>query len=346
MPAYIDNKRRCSPLSLTITILLTLGVIFVNGWTDAPNAIATCVATKSMGLRPAIAMAALMNLLGALTMTALNPFVAFTIYNMVDFGTNTQNASVALCAALVAIVVWSIAAWAFGIPTSESHALIAGLTGAAVALHGNLSGVSGKAWRSVLIGMILSVVLAFLLGFLCARVVSPALPRPQFFRRAQIVGAAATAFMHGAQDGQKFMGVFLLGVHLASGTAASSSGVKGFPIPLWLTLLCATVMALGTAMGGKKIIDSVGSGITDLTPRTGFCADLGAALSLLTASLLGLPVSTTHAKVTAIIGVGAAEKPRRVNLRTAKEMVLAWVCTFPGCGLLGFGVAKVLMWVW
>lgn len=331
-------------MPLAITILLTLGVIFVNGWTDAPNAIATCVATKSMGLRPAIAMAALMNLLGALTMTALNPFVAFTIYNMVDFGANTHDASIALCAALVAIVVWAVAAWFFGIPTSESHALIAGLTGAAIALHGNFSGVSGRAWSKVLLGMVLSVVFSFLLGFILSRLVSPALPRPQFFRRAQIAGAAATAFMHGAQDGQKFMGVFLLGVRLASGPGALRS--ESFLIPLWLTFLCAATMALGTSMGGKKIIASVGSGITTLTPRSGFCADLGAALSLLTSSLLGLPVSTTHAKVTAIMGVGAAENPRRINLQTVKEMMLAWVCTFPGCGVLGFGMAKVLMWGW
>ncbi len=328
---------------LAITVLLTVGVILVNGWTDAPNAIATCVATKSMSIRPAITMAAIMNLLGALTMTVLNPFVAFTIYNMVDFGTNTRDASIALCAALVAIVLWAVAAWAFGIPTSESHALIAGLTGAAIALHGNLSGVSGREWSKVLLGMFLSTVLAFLLGFLLARVVSPAVPRPQFFRRAQMAGAAATAFMHGAQDGQKFMGVFLLGVSL---TLGGDAGENGFAIPLWLIFLCALVIALGTGIGGKKIIATVGGGIVTLTPRSGFCADLGAAGSLLAASLLGLPVSTTHAKVTAIIGVGAAERPRNVNLRTAGEMVLAWVFTFPGCGVLGFAVAKGLMWVW
>lgn len=329
-------------LPLSLTVLLTLGVILVNGWTDAPNAIATCVATKSMGLRPAIFMAALMNLLGALTMTALNPFVAFTIYNMVDFGTNTHDASIALCAALVAIVVWAIAAWAFGIPTSESHALIAGLTGAAVALHGNFSGVNGWEWGKVAVGMFFSTGLAFLLGFVLARVVSPVVPRPQFFRRAQVAGAAATAFMHGAQDGQKFMGIFLLGVSLTLGNHA---GEKAFAIPLWLILLCALVIALGTAIGGKKIIDTVGSGIAELTPRSGFCADLGAAFALLVSSLLGLPVSTTHAKVTAIMGVGFCRGAENVNLRTAREMVLAWVFTFPGCGLLGFGVAKVLMWI-
>ena len=130
------------------------------------------------------------------------------------------------------------------------------------------------------------------------------------------------------------------------GMHRGDAGENGFAIPLWLIFLCALVIALGTGIGGKKIIATVGGGIVTLTPRSGFCADLGAAGSLLAASLLGLPVSTTHAKVTAIIGVGAAERPRNVNLRTAGEMVLAWVFTFPGCGVLGFAVAKGLMWVW
>ena len=329
---------------LCLTVLLTLGVILVNGWTDAPNAIATCVATRALSLRPAIILAAAMNLLGAVTMTVLNPYVAFTIYNMVDFSTNTQEASIALCAALVSIVVWAVAAWFFGIPTSESHALIAGLTGAAIALHGNLSGVNGQEWSKVLIGLFASVILSFLISYLSARWIHPTGPHPQFFRRAQIAGAAATAFMHGAQDGQKFMGVFLLGASLTLGTNAPDGNT--FPIPLWLMLICALVIALGTAIGGKKIIDTVGGSICPLTPRTGFCADLGAAFSLLVSSLLGIPVSTTHTKVTAIMGVGFCQGTKHVNLRTVGEMALAWVCTFPGCGLLGFAVAKVLMGVW
>ncbi len=333
--------------ALLVIVLLTLGVILVNGWTDAPNAIATCVATNAMGLRPAICMAAILNLFGVITMTYWRPTVAFTIYNMVDFGGNTHHATVALCAALIAIVVWAVAAWAFGIPTSESHALIAGLSGAAVALHGSFDGIHFGTWSKVLIGLGVSTLLAFLsgLGIMEAlqRFGQIGEKRRTFYRRAQIVGAAATAFMHGAQDGQKFMGVFLLGVSLTAGTV---SPVDGVAIPVWLMAVCAVVMALGTAMGGKKIIDAVGSGIVRLTSCSGFCADVGAAASLLVSSLLGLPVSTTHTKVTAIMGVGVATDRRGVNLRTVGEMVLAWVFTFPGCGVLGFVFAKVLLWFW
>ena len=129
---------------LAVTVLLTLGVILVNGWTDAPNAIATCVSTRSMGVRPAILMAAVMNFAGVLAMTTLNATVAETIYNMVDFKGQAHESLVALCAAMVAIVAWATAAWAFGIPTSESHALIAGLSGAAIALQGGLGGINGS----------------------------------------------------------------------------------------------------------------------------------------------------------------------------------------------------------
>ncbi|MDR2647824.1 MAG: inorganic phosphate transporter, partial [Oscillospiraceae bacterium] len=125
---------------LFVTVLLTLGVVFVNGWTDAPNAIATCVSTRSLGARPAILMAAVCNFLGILVMTSINATVAQTIYNMVDFGENTQDAVTALCAAMAAIVLWAVAAWFFGIPTSESHALIAGLTGAAIAIQHGFDG--------------------------------------------------------------------------------------------------------------------------------------------------------------------------------------------------------------
>ena len=144
---------------LAVTVLLTLAVILVNGWTDAPNAIATCVSTKAIGVRSAIIMAAVFNFIGVFVMTMINASVAATIYNMVDFGGNASDALIALCAALVAIVTWATAAWWFGIPTSESHALIAGISGAAIALHNGLGGINGDEWIKVIYGLLLSTVL-------------------------------------------------------------------------------------------------------------------------------------------------------------------------------------------
>lgn len=326
-----------------ITVLLTLGVILVNGWTDAPNAIATCVSTRSLKPRTAIMMAAVFNFLGVFVMTALSAKVATTIYKMVDFGTNTQEASNALCAALIAIVSWAILAWKFGIPTSESHALIAGLSGAAISLHGNLGGINGSEWLKVIYGLVLSTILGFGAGFLATKLIEnicrgmDRLKTFKIFKNAQIVGGASMAFMHGAQDGQKFMGVFLLGIFLSSG----QSGVTDFEIPIWLMVLCSAVMALGTSIGGNKIIKSVGMDMVKLETYQGFAADIAAAGCLLIASLTGIPVSTTHTKTTAIMGVGASKRVSAVNWKVVKEMILTWVLTFPGCGLLGFLFAKL-----
>ena len=327
------------------SIALVLGVVFVNGWTDAPNAIATVISTRAMNPRAAIIMAAFFDFLGVLVMTLITPTVAQTIYKMVDFGGDTHDALVALCAALFAIVLWAVSAWWFGIPTSESHALIAGLTGAAIAMHGGLSGVNGGEWVKVLYGLVLSTFLGFALGYLVVKGIEAifrGVDRRRttvLFRRAQIGGAAAMAFMHGAQDGQKFMGVFLLGMALAQGQTHTTT----FEIPFWLILLCSIVMGLGTSIGGYRIIKAVGMDMVKLETYQGFAADIAGALCLLASSLTGMPVSTTHTKTTAIMGVGAARRLRSVDWSVVREMVLTWVLTFPGCGLIGFIMAKLFV---
>ena len=234
-------------------------------------------------------------------------------------------------------------AWVFGIPTSESHALIAGLSGAAIALHGGLAGINGSEWVKVIYGLILSTVLGFAMGWgvakltaLLCRNVDRRRADP-FFRGAQICGGAAMAFMHGAQDGQKFMGVFLLGMFLSKGEA----NVGVFEIPVWLMVLCSLVMALGTSIGGYRIIKAVGMDMVKLERYQGFAADAAGAGCLLISSLTGIPVSTTHTKTTAIMGVGAARRLSMVNWGVVKDMVLTWVLTFPGCGVIGFLMSKL-----
>lgn len=335
----IDNP------ALLITVILTLGVIMVNGWTDAPNAIATCVSTRSMEPKKAIIMAAIFNFLGVFVMTAVNATVAQTIYNMVDFGGDSKNSLVALCAALVAIVAWATGAWVFGIPTSESHALIAGISGAAIALQGGISGINGNEWIKVIYGLLISTVLGFILGFVVVRIIEALFKSGDrrkskpVFQKAQIFGGAAMAFMHGAQDGQKFMGVFMLGMFLANG----QSDVTNFTIPVWLMILCSMVMAVGTSIGGYRIIKTVGMGMVKLDTYQGFAADTAAAISLLVSSLTGIPVSTTHTKTTAIMGVGASKRISSVNWGIVKEMLWAWVLTFPGCGIVGYLMAYIFM---
>ncbi len=344
------NQLVANPL-LALAVALTLGVILVNGWTDAPNAIATCVVTRCMSARAAIFMAAIFNFLGVFVMSLLSSEVAETITKMVDFGSNSKEAVVALSAALFAIVVWATAAWLFGIPTSESHALIAGLTGGAIALHGNLDGVNGGEWIKVVYGIVISVIMGFGLGWLCCKGVELIFRRTErpktqgFFRGAQIVGAAFMAFMHGAQDGQKFMGVIILSIYLVNGI--SPSGMESIDTNqlIWLMLICSIVMGVGTMIGCKKIIKSVGMDMVKLEKYQGFSADIAASISLLFSSVFGIPVSTTHAKTTSIMGVGAVRRLSAVNLGVVKEMALTWVLTFPGCGLISFLMTKLFMFI-
>ncbi|GHU87983.1 inorganic phosphate transporter PiT [Clostridia bacterium] len=343
---FFDFLRQLtSNIPLLFVFLLTLGVILVNGWTDAPNAIATCVATRSMKPRASIIMAALLNFLGLLVMTWVSKAVAITIYNMVDFGDNTGDALIALCAAMFAIVTWATAAWRFGIPTSESHALIAGLSGAAIAVSGGLSGINWNEWIKVLYGLGFSILLGFGMGWITARLtvfVAKGMDRrrtQKFFRGAQIAGAGAMAFMHGAQDGQKFMSVLILGVVMANGGAVNWDA----NVPFWIILLCALVMGLGTSIGGLRIIKTVGMDMVKLEKYQGFAADAAAAGCLLVSSLTGMPVSTTHTKTTSIMGVGAAQRFSKVNWSVVKEMVFAWVATFPGCGLIGYLMALLFL---
>ena len=338
-------EQMCHSPMLMVSTVLTLGVILVNGWTDAPNAIATCVSTRAISARKAIVMAAVFNFLGVLVMTAVNASVAMTIYNMVDFGGNAHISLVALCAAMAAIVIWATAAWYFGIPTSESHALIAGISGTAVAIQNSFSGINGAEWMKVIYGILLSTVLGFAFGFavskltlLCTRHCNR-IRANRFFSGAQVAGGAAMAFMHGAQDGQKFMAIFLLGAAFSGG----HSDISSFTVPVWLMILCSAVMGLGTSIGGYRIIKSVGMDMVKLKPYQGFSADLAATLCLLFSSLAGIPVSTTHTKTTAIMGVGAVRRMSNVNWKIVKELVLTWVFTFPGCGLLGFIMAKLFL---
>ncbi|MEL0528995.1 inorganic phosphate transporter [Lactobacillus jensenii] len=335
-----------NPAMLT-TVVLTLGVIFVNGWTDAPNAIATTVTTRGMAAKPAIIMSAVFNFLGVLIMTQLNASVAETISNMVDFGGDAHASMIALAAALFSIVVYSVGASIFGIPTSESHSLIAGLTGAAIAIQGSFKGINWNEWIKVLYGMVLSLVLGFALGWIickCVILICQNMDRRKtnrFFSGAQIAGAAAMSFMHGAQDGQKFIGVLLLGMAFVNGHASAAS----IAIPVWLMMLCSITMGVGTSVGGEKIIKSVGMDMVKLEPFQGFSSDLAGAISILISTLYGIPISTTHAKTSSIMGVGAVKRLSSINLNVVKDMVLTWIFTFPGCGFIAFLMAKLFLLV-
>ncbi len=319
-------------LFFTVLCLLT---VLVNGWTDAPGAIASCVSTRSMSPERTLALAAVCNFAGAAGMALLHAGVAQTVAGMVDFGSDPSNALSALCAALSAVILWGVIAWFFGLPTSESHALISGMTGAAMAQQGGLNAIHPEQWSLVLLGLLATTLPAALLGFFFDRLLRCLLRNVArrraigYFSRAQSFSAAGSALMHGAQDSQKFMGVWLLGLCLFSGREMPER------LPLPLILVCASVMTLGTMLGGARIIKKIGCDLTDLDAVGGSAADGASTALLALCSLLGIPASTTHSKACAMMGTGLGRR-RRLDLRIAGQMVSAWLLTFPLCGAIGF----------
>ncbi len=327
---------------LLTTVILTLAVIAVNGWTDAPNAIATAVATRVFKPKLAVFLAAVMNFLGVFLTSSVNFEVAKTVYSIANFGSSPVFARTALAASMSAVVLWAVFAWCLGIPTSESHALVAGITGASVAIYGGFSGISAYEWGKVIFGLVFSVLVGFLCGCVLSRIVLRLFSSfkkksaDSFFSFFEGTASLLTAFFHGAQDGQKFIGVLLLSVALSNGEMNSTVT----EIPLFLTVICSAVMCLGTALGGKKIIKSVGMDMVSLEKYQAFSSDVAASLSLMLCTLFGFPVSTTHVKATAVMGVAAAKRLRSVNWSVAFNMLKAWIITFPACFLLSFAVTK------
>ena len=331
-------------LNILVPILI-VGVVFVNGFTDAPNAIATVIGTGTMKNKPAVIMCAILNFFGVFIMSMISTGVADSITGMIDFSTDKIQATVSLAAAMFSIVTWALLAWVFSIPTSESHALIAGLVGAAVSANGFSAGINMDEIIRIFIGLILSVVGGFVLGFvtniLIANIFRKTIEAKHTngFKIAQIGGAAAMSFLHGAQDGQKFIAVYVIASQISKGIY--QGGTIDISGQFGILVLCAIIMGIGTSFGGGRIIQSVGFDMVHMEVSEGFAADLASSISLFLLSVTGFPVSTTQVKTTAIMGVGASKGLRQLDWNIAKQMVLAWVLTFPGCFILSFLASKL-----
>ncbi|MEA2642030.1 MAG: inorganic phosphate transporter, PiT family [Chloroflexota bacterium] len=314
---------------LLLVIALGLGFEFVNGFHDAANAIATIVATRVLSPRVAVLMAGGLNLLGALSGTA----VATTVgKGLVDSAAITLGT---VAVALLAAIVWDLATWYFGLPSSSSHALLFGTMGAAVATAGpgviipqGLATVSLGIVYSPVIGMVGGALIMLIIIWVFRRTHADTISK--IFGRAQLLSSAYMAFSHGSNDGQKTMGILSLAL-----LTASAPGTP-FQVPFWVIVACATAMGCGTAMGGWRIIKTVGFGMVQLRPVNGFAAETAAGTVIEVATRLGVPISTTHAISGAIIGVGALRGAKRVRWGAVAEIVTAWVLTIPGCFAIGW----------
>jgi len=309
--------------------VLGLAVLFdyINGFHDTANAIATSVSTRALSPRVAIAMSATANFVGALTGTAVAKTIGAGLI------THQAEGGLVVAAALIGAIVWNLLTWRLGIPSSSSHALIGGLLGASAAAVGFsawlVDGILGK----VILPLVGSPIAGFAIGFalmvLIFHVFRRAHPKTMNdrFRRLQVLSAAYMAFSHGSNDAQKTMGVMTL--------ALVSAGVlTEFKVPLWVIILAASAISLGTAAGGWRIIRTMGTKVVKLDPVHGFAAETTAASVIFGASILGMPVSTTHVISSAILGVGSSDQFRAVHWGVARRIGIAWVLTLPASALV------------
>jgi PiT family inorganic phosphate transporter len=316
---------------LLLTLAISLGYAYTNGFHDTANAIATSVSTRALSPRNAVLMAAVANLCGALYSTE----VAKTIgKGIVDI---TGGVSLELVfAAVVGAVTWNLITWYFGIPSSSSHALVGGLVGAAL-----VEGGGGMVqWDKLMTKVVLPMVSSPLAGFVVAYFVmtglmwlvrrwSPSRVN-RWFRVLQVISAAWMAFAHGRNDSQNAMGVMTLAL-LAHGSIAE------FEVPLWIMLTAATTIAIGTYSGGWRIIHTLGSKVIRLTPLHGFAAETTAGLVIQVASSIGAPISTTQTITAAIMGVGSVQRKNAVRWGGARNIVAAWIFTLPASAGMAAG---------
>ena len=325
-------------LLLTILVVIfALAFDFINGFHDTANAIATSVSTRALKPRVAVLMAAVMNFVGALTFTG----VAKTISKDIVDPFVLENGSLVILAALISAIAWNLITWYFGIPSSSSHALIGSIAGAAISAAGfGILNYSG--FIKILQALLISPFIALFVGFLMMSLFKVLLKNRNLFkankrlRYLQIGTAALQSFTHGTNDAQKAMGIITMA--LIAGNLQT-----GDDIQLWVRIAAATAMGLGTSIGGYKIIKTVGTKIMKIRPVNGAAADLSSAGIIFSATLLHLPVSTTHVISSAIMGVGTAQRVKGVNWGVAKTIVLTWIITLPISAIIAAIVYRLLV---
>lgn len=317
-----------------VILIIILGLIFdyTNGFHDAANVVSTVIATRVLAPISAIVMAGVLNFIGATQISGVAQTIASGLVDV------QETSQLTVLAAVIGAIAWNLLTWFYGIPSSSSYALIGGLLGAAW-VH---EGMHTILWNGVIDKVIIPMALSPIIGFILAFFLMKTLyyfqlhsKNQTIYRHLQIGSACFVALAHGLNDAQKSMGIITLGL-FASGHLASPE------IPLWVIFACAVTMGLGTASGGFRIIHTMGFAITKIKPIQGFAAESSASLVILTASFLGMPISSTHMIAGSITGVGSAKSFRSVSWSVPKTLVMAWVFTLPGAGLVGAGAYLLL----
>ncbi|MEK3731931.1 MULTISPECIES: inorganic phosphate transporter [Paenibacillus] len=323
-------------LVLGIVIFLALAFDFINGFHDTANAIATSVSTRALKPRTAILLAASMNFIGAMMFTGVAKTIGGSIADPADLDNGIQ----VVIATLLSAIIWNLVTWWFGLPSSSSHALIGALAGAVFVGAGN-DKLNYSGFTDIVLALILSPIIAFVVGYSVMQLLKLIFARRsphtvnKGFRTMQIFTAALQSFTHGTNDAQKAMGIITFAL-------VTSGKLQEMEVPLWVKISAATAMALGTSVGGWKIIKTMGTKIFKIEPINGFAADFSAASVIFTATLLHLPISTTHAITSAILGVGSAKRFSAVKWSLAGRIVVTWFITIPITAVLAGLIFKLL----
>lgn len=309
---------------MLIPIILAYGVLLVNGWTDAPNSIATCVSSGAISFKRASLICAIFNLSGAIISYFTNTSVAEFVFSL---GSSRDFAATLISVSFITMILFGVICWCFGLPSSESHAMISALVGANYAVSKDLNGL--KKVGAVFVFMVFSCIFSFVLSYFARLISRKGLP----YKRLQLFSCSLTSFMHGWQSGLKFLGIicFLLGFNI----------VEKKP-PFILMLSVGLTLFFGALMGGKRIISSMGDGLVNLQHRGAFSSDIGTYLALFICSLLGMPVSTGNIKCLAVMGVGLCEG-KEINKKTTTKLLISFIAVFPICFFISYLLMRLFI---
>lgn len=321
----------------TITFIVIIALIFINGFTDAPNAITTVVSTKVLDFKKAAFLSAIFNVIGIIVMCLINFAVADCISSIVELETGTKGV-IALCSAMISVVTFAGVASIFGIPTSETHALVAGLTGSALAI-GSINNINTKEWINVIIGLVWSILGTYIIAKVLFKML-----KNKFYninlekiKKYQIYSSCGLSFMHGAQDGQKFIGTIILFIYIIKQIPMTSN--INVMDNFWIIIFVAVTMFFGVSVGGRKIVENIGNNTAKLDNVKAVFSDFSTVINLFIASIFGIPVSTTHVKTMSIISLGEES----TNKKSVLSIFKAWIWTFPVCFVLSYLLSNIML---
>lgn len=313
-------------------------LIFTNAITDAPNAISTLVGTKVMEFKKAAKLSAAFNFIGIIVMSFINISVANCISSVVNLNDGMLGL-IGLTSAILTTSIFALVSMLFGNPTSETHGLVAGLTGSGIALYG-IEAVNLEEWKSVIIGLIWSILGTLIISYLVCKLLKRIISKiaEDKIEKAQIISTCGMSFMHGAQDGQKFVGILIIFMSILKNQQVPEV-INPFDY-IWIILFVAIILWIGVSIGGRKIVEKVGTEMVELNKREALFSDIVTVATLFVASMNGMPVSTTHAKTVSIIGVGKSDNAK-VDKKEISEIIKAWIWTFPICGVGAYSLTML-----